>query len=92
MTMGESDRDYYYQRAESELALAQQSTNQEAVKAHYELAGYYLDLVYGDAGQGSHAERQQEMEAAFPGAEQLVARLRAAGVIFLGGLQSDISD
>jgi hypothetical protein len=43
-----SDRDYYYLRAEAELAQAQRSTSAAAVKAHYTLAGHYLDRVYGD--------------------------------------------
>jgi hypothetical protein len=92
MAMSEPDRDYYYQRAEAELALAQQSANQDVVKAHYELAGHYLDLVYGDAEQGSHADRQEELKAAFPDAAELMARLRAAGVILLGDLPPDVRD
>ncbi len=92
MTMSESDRDYYYQRAEAELALAQQSANEDVVKAHYELAGYYLDLVYGHAEQGTHAERQEEPKAAFPDAAELMARLRAAGVILLGDPGSNLTD
>ena len=42
-----SDRDYYYLRAEAELAQAERSTSPAAVKAHYTLAGHYLDRVYG---------------------------------------------
>lgn len=48
--MMESMRDesaYLYQRAEQELELAQRSEHAAAVKAHYMLAGYYLDRVYG---------------------------------------------
>lgn len=43
------DKEYYYQRAESELEMAQRTEVPEAVKAHYTLAGYYLDKVYNDA-------------------------------------------
>ncbi|ONF96657.1 hypothetical protein [Sphingomonas jeddahensis] len=42
------DKEYYYQRAESELEMAQRAEVPEAVKAHYTLAGYYLDKVYND--------------------------------------------
>ncbi len=38
--------DYFYRRAESELAMAQRSAIPEAVRAHYTLAGYYLDRVF----------------------------------------------
>lgn len=43
------DKEYYYQRAETELEMAQRTEVPEAVKAHYTLAGYYLDKVYNDA-------------------------------------------
>lgn len=42
------DREYFRQRAEVELEMAQNSTVPEAVKVHYDLAGYYLDRAYGD--------------------------------------------
>jgi hypothetical protein len=42
-----NDRDYYYRRAETELEQAQRATLPAAVKAHYTLAGHYLDRVYG---------------------------------------------
>ncbi|WP_177179169.1 MULTISPECIES: hypothetical protein [unclassified Sphingomonas] len=42
------DKEYYYKRAESELEMAQRTEVPEAVKAHYTLAGYYLDKVYND--------------------------------------------
>ena len=41
--------DYYYKRAEAELEMAQRSDVPEAVRAHYTLAGYYLDYVYAEA-------------------------------------------
>ena len=40
---------YLTQRAEAELELAQTATHPAAVKAHYLLAGYYLDRIYGPA-------------------------------------------
>lgn len=44
----DDERAYYLQRAEAELALAQNASHPAAVKAHYHLAGYYLDRVYSD--------------------------------------------
>jgi hypothetical protein len=44
----DDDKEYYYRRAESELEMAQRTEVPEAVKAHYTLAGYYLDKVYND--------------------------------------------
>lgn len=38
---------YFYERAEAELKLAQNAEHPAVVKAHYLLAGYYLDRVYG---------------------------------------------
>ncbi|MET0377241.1 MAG: hypothetical protein ABW128_23655 [Rhizorhabdus sp.] len=40
------DRSYYIRRAEAELALAQSAAHPAAMRAHYHLAGYYLDKVY----------------------------------------------
>ena len=48
MSFVDDDKEYYYRRAESELEMAQRTENPEAVKAHYTLAGYYLDKVYND--------------------------------------------
>ncbi len=48
--MSTDERTYYEKRAEAELELAQRAKHPEAVKAHYELAGFYLDRVYGGAG------------------------------------------
>ena len=42
-----SDQSYFYQRAEQELKMAQATEVPQAAKAHYVLAGNYLDLVYG---------------------------------------------
>jgi len=50
MTTTERDLTYLYARAEEELELAQQAEHPAAVKAHYLLAGHYLDGVYGEAG------------------------------------------
>jgi hypothetical protein len=40
------DGTYYLQRAEAELALAQAASHLAAVRAHYHLAGHYLDHAY----------------------------------------------
>jgi hypothetical protein len=48
-----NDQDYYYRRAETELEQAQRATSAAAVKAHYTLAGHYLDRVYGEPGIGA---------------------------------------
>ena len=40
------DRAYYQRRAEEELELAQKAQDERAVRSHYQLAAYYLDLVH----------------------------------------------
>jgi len=42
-----ADPNYFYYRAEEELEHAQKAAHPAAVKAHYTLAGFYLDRVYG---------------------------------------------
>jgi hypothetical protein len=44
----DQESEYYLRRAETELALAQSASSPPAVRAHYHLAGRYLDRVYGD--------------------------------------------
>ncbi len=43
--MFEADHDYFQARAEQELARAKEARDPRAVKAHYKMAAYYLDLV-----------------------------------------------
>ena len=45
--------DYFQRRAEAELELAQTAEHANAVRAHYTLAGYYLDLVHNDEAQAA---------------------------------------
>ncbi len=45
--MALSDREYFYRRAEAELKMAQSARDPNAVRAHYTLAGHYLDRAYG---------------------------------------------
>ena len=40
--------EYFLRRAENHLALAQTADEPRAVRAHYHLAGCYLDLAYGE--------------------------------------------
>jgi hypothetical protein len=40
------DGEYYESRAEEELALAQRSEHPAVVRAHFLLAGLYLDRLY----------------------------------------------
>ena len=44
------DLDYYYLRAEQELDRARAATAEHVVRFHYQLAGLYLDRVYGAEG------------------------------------------
>ena len=44
--MAELDRDYFEERAEAELSMAQAADHPAAVRAHYLLAGFYLDRLY----------------------------------------------
>lgn len=41
------DAHYFYDRAETELELAQRATHPLAVRAHYIIANHYLDRCYG---------------------------------------------
>ncbi len=40
------DTTYFYERAETELELAQRATHPLAVRAHYIIANHYLDRCY----------------------------------------------
>ena len=45
--MAADDVEYYEQRAEAEIALAQHARDTRAVQAHYQLASHYLDRIHG---------------------------------------------
>lgn len=45
--MPEDDRSYFHRRAEEEIARAQASDDERLVSFHYNLAGLYLDRVFG---------------------------------------------
>lgn len=44
-----ADKDYFLERAEAELDLANAATHERAAFAHYHLAGFYLDRAHGGA-------------------------------------------
>ena len=46
--MSYEDVDYFQQRAEAEIELAQRAENSRVVQAHYQLAAAYLDRIHGD--------------------------------------------
>lgn len=79
------DRNYYEQRAEAELKAAEGSIQPEAVRAHYVLAGFYLDLVHGDAAgdrsvlseQGAAMRRRARAERVDPAAYAFLSMLVA---------------
>jgi hypothetical protein len=48
--MEQDQNSYFLKRAEAELELASSSEHPEVVRAHYLLAGLYLDRVYGPDG------------------------------------------
>ena len=54
--MRADDLDYFRQRAEAELALARDSGHAGAARAHYLLAGYYLDLVHNREARAGAAQ------------------------------------
>ena len=46
--MATNDVEYFEQRAEAEIELAQRATDARAVQAHYQLATQYLDRIYSE--------------------------------------------
>ena len=44
--MSDDERAYFRQRAEAEIAAARAAGHPDAARAHYRLAGYYLDLAF----------------------------------------------
>jgi hypothetical protein len=55
--MSNHDRAYYLRRAEAELALAARAAHPAAMRAHYHLAGFYLDRAHGARDDGRSAPR-----------------------------------
>jgi hypothetical protein len=57
---------YLESRAEQEIEAARQSTDPRVVRAHYLLAGYYLDLIHNpDAMPPGAHETEGGLEPAF---------------------------
>jgi hypothetical protein len=50
------DGDYFLQRAEAEIGLAQRATHPRVVAVHFQLAEAYLDRVYGTEAVRDEAE------------------------------------
>jgi hypothetical protein len=44
--MDSAERHYFLERAEAELDLANEATQESAARAHYYLAGFYLDRAH----------------------------------------------
>ena len=55
------DRDHWLERAEFHLDLGERTADTRASWAHYQLAGRYLDRVYGSVPVG-HATQQRIAE------------------------------
>ncbi|WP_165357165.1 hypothetical protein [Sphingosinicella sp. CPCC 101087] len=47
--MDTDDLNYYEQRAEAEIEMAQRAHDSRAVQAHYRLATIYLDRIHPEA-------------------------------------------
>ena len=67
------DSEYFERRAEAEIAAAQAATHAAVVRAHYELAGHYLDLVHNpDAHAADSASTTESAPAAGPSTRLMV--------------------
>ncbi|QNE33014.1 hypothetical protein F1C10_14535 [Sphingomonas sp. NBWT7] len=62
--MRSNDQQYFYRRAEAELKMAQAARDPAAVRAHYTLAGHYLDRAY--AGHDQQPALAAEIRAHLP--------------------------
>jgi hypothetical protein len=54
----EDEKAYCEQRAEAELLLAQAADHPAVVRAHYLLAGFYLDRIYYQGGDDGGQEAE----------------------------------
>lgn len=64
--MAEIEKCYLEERAEAELSLAQAAAHPAAVRAHYLLAGLYLDRLYDE---GCESPPHSSNDGHMPGAE-----------------------
>jgi hypothetical protein len=53
-----TEKDYYYQRAEAELTIAQAATHPAALRAHFLLAERYIELAYSDETASTESPTQ----------------------------------
>lgn len=53
--MSRDDAAYFERRAETQIELASKSTDTRAVQAHYALATFYLERIYGTSEKGKAA-------------------------------------
>lgn len=66
--------DYFQQRAEAELELAQRAEHANAVRAHYVMAGHYLDLVHNDEAQAALSAQRESGRAVSGGLDEWAIR------------------
>ena len=66
--------DYFQQRAEAELQLAQAAEHANAVRAHYVMAGHYLDLVHNDEAQAALAQEGERGRTVSGGLDEWAIR------------------
>ncbi|AXJ95475.1 MULTISPECIES: hypothetical protein [unclassified Sphingomonas] len=57
------DISYFYDRAETELELAQRAVHPMAVRAHYIIANHYLDRCYGGEDDSPPANEDGDIAA-----------------------------
>ena len=57
------DSEYFERRAEAEIAAAQAATHAAVVRAHYELAGHYLDLAHNPDAHTAEAAADRDLGA-----------------------------
>jgi hypothetical protein len=60
MTRSREDLHYFQARAEQEIKRAQLADHPEAARAHYQLAGFYLDLVHNHSEASPGRPRRAE--------------------------------
>lgn len=53
--MSRDDAAYFERRAETQIELASKSDDPRAVQAHYALANFYLERIYGAANEAEAA-------------------------------------
>ena len=67
------DRNYFERRAEAEIEAAQAASHAAVVRAHYEMASHYLDLVHNPETQAGPDSTEPERWAGAPGLRIIAA-------------------